>query len=457
MPKNKNETVYKKSLTFLILILIGSLAFIAVAPSTYAAPATPETTTTAKGLSILNQVVGVDLAKYNATPTVNVNGSYKGVLPSENVRYTLNSNGSKLDVLNTFTNGHLQMIDVLENDGSPHVTTSAADTVEMANTFLLNYQTYSESPFYGQLASTLNKVDPSVNSTALYGNVQFKVTSSGDRTTFTWSYTSNGIDAIYKCVSLSYQNGFLKTFIDTWNLYSIGSTAVDVSKQEAEAIAMQTAKTFSWKVGSGNATFVVDKFNVTQPVVEQLVFCEAGNAIGARSNDPLMLYPMWRIGVGLDKFYPGNVYGIYVDVWADTKQVRGVQEVFSTLPPPAGEVATLAESSTEMANNQTANIQMSSSSFLGTWIVCPVFVVFIVGIIFLWLFKKKNASLFHQLSKPPFFKIKGAFLCLLICSAAFAALLPTVQTAKGSAYAEIWSDSSDGSNNTLLIPYDNQK
>jgi hypothetical protein len=47
-----------------------------------------------------------------------------------------------------------------------------------------------------------------------------------------------------------------------------------------------------------------------------------------------MLYPMWRIGIALDKFYPGNVYGIYIDIWADTKEVRHIKEVFATLDHP---------------------------------------------------------------------------------------------------------------------------
>ena len=62
----------------------------------------------------------------------------------------------------------------------------------------------------------------------------------------------------------------------------------------------------------------------------------AGNASNARSSDPLTLYPMWGIGVGLDKWYPGNAYGIGVDIWADTEKIRDKEAEFSTLPPPAG-------------------------------------------------------------------------------------------------------------------------
>jgi len=43
--------------------------------------------------------------------------------------------------------------------------------------------------------------------------------------------------------------------------------------------------------------------------------------------DPLTLYPLWRIRLYLDKLYPGNVYGIYVMLWADTGEIYKVQEM----------------------------------------------------------------------------------------------------------------------------------
>ena len=448
-------------LLFLAMLIIPFISLPKVLAAESSAPASEafaeqnislpsQSTASQKALSIMSSVVGLDVAKYNASQTVDSNGSYLGVLPAEIVRYTLNSNGSKLDVMDTFANGSLQMIDVLENNGSPQITQPATSAVGMAKAFLLNYQNYSSHTFYGQLASMLDNVNPDTNLTAISGNLKFNVTESGSSITFTWSYTSSGIDAVYKGVSLEYENGFLQNFVDTWNLYPIGSTAVNLSEAEAESIAMQNAKTYSWKVGSGNETYVVNRFNVTQPIVEQLIFCEAGNASGARSDDPLTLYPAWRIGVGLDKFYPGNVYGIYVDVWADTKQVRGAQEVFSTLPPPEGQVASIADSSTQIGNNQTSNIDASSNSLPETWIIFCVFAVLALSIIPTSLRKKNHSYWFYRLPKYRVFKVTGVILCLLILSAAFVGLLSAVQTAEGSSYAEIWSDSSNGSNGTLF-------
>jgi hypothetical protein len=262
--------------TILLTVLLISSAYAMLTPSAHAQEITAKT----KALTVINQVAGVDLTKYTANATLDVNGSYLGLLPTENIRYTLSSAGSQIKMLATFTNGSLQMIDVLENVGSPRMTAPAASVARMAQAFLLNYQSYSANSFYGQLASMLNQAAPTQNSTTTIGNLNFNITTTtgnsslGNSTTFTWSYTSNGVDADCKCVSISYENSFLKDFIDTWNLYPIGSTTVNLSEQQAETIAMSNAKTYSWTVGSGNETHLINKFNVTEPKVEQLVFCE---------------------------------------------------------------------------------------------------------------------------------------------------------------------------------------
>ena len=166
------------------------------------------------------------------------------------------------------------------------------------------------------LVSMLNQTNQWENTTITVGNIKLDTTVISESSpieksvTFTWSYTANGVDAKYKCVSLSYKNGFLNAFIDTWNIYPIGSTSVNISEEQAQDIAMKSAKAYTWKVGSGNQTYVISNFNVTEPIIKYMVYCEVGNATNAQSDDRLTLYPMWRIGVGLDKYYPGNVYGI---------------------------------------------------------------------------------------------------------------------------------------------------
>jgi hypothetical protein len=446
MAKNSKRKLLFTSI--MLAALLASSAYAALIPNVHAA----EITNQEKGLSILSDVVGLDQTKYNATPTLKVNGPTLGALPTENIRYALESTRGHVEILQKFTNGHLQMIDVLENSDPFQMTTSPAALVGMAKAFLLNYQAYSANSFYGQLSSMLNKADATKNSTTIVGNIKFDITTTsgnsplGDSTQFTWSYTSKGITVTGKCVSLGYKDGFLKVFIDTWNLYPIGSTTVNLSEKQAEEIAMKNARTFTWTIGSGNQTIVINNFNVTKPMVKELMFCEAGNASNARDSNQLALYPMWRVGVGLDKFYPGNVYGIYVDIWADTGQIRGIHEVFSTLPPPAGaEVATLAESSISTVDNQAPASATMSNMFSAVWMVLAAFAVFTMGAVPVWLNRKKTL---HSLRLPKLDKIGGAWLCLLIGSVALVALASAVPTVN-AACANIWGNSSDGSNGTL--------
>lgn len=87
--------------------------------------------------------------------------------------------------------------------------------------------------------------------------------------------------------------------------------------------------------------FVAANVNESNIRWMSLIFdCSLG-ASNTRSKDSLALYPVWSVGVALDKWY-GQLYGIQVDIWADTGQVRVVQEAWSTLPPP-DEISTANE------------------------------------------------------------------------------------------------------------------
>lgn len=377
-----------------------------------------------KGLSILSNVVGVDTGKYSINSGEYAEDTYIGVVPQENVRYTLEANGSKLDMLYTFANGNLRMIHVLESEGSPLLTKTATrsgqvlgnktlqvvDVQATAENFLNSYQSQSGKQFYGKLVTMLKDIDASKNATKIVDNVKLEVNStSHDSITFRWLYTSNGIDAPSKCVALSYKNGFLKYFIDNWDLYKIGSTDINLSEEEAIGLAMNSARAFSWKIGSDNSTVSVKNFTVSNAMIWETIFYSNLYADNLRNEDPLMLYPMRHVWVSLDKFYPGNVYGIEVYIWADTKSVCQVKERFSTLDPPANLVATAEDYTIEPLTNQVSTGSVNLNSMTPMWIALPAFVTLMIGIIPVILVKRRNLPK-HS------FKTGGIVLCLLIAS-----------------------------------------
>ena len=296
-------------ITVLLIALLSASAYAARTSNVHAA----EPTLQEKGLTVLNNVVGIDLAEYTAVPKDFASDSYFGVLPQEKVDYTLESAESRLNVLCTFTSGKLHILQVREHEGSLRLTKSVVNKLEMAKGFLESYETYTGKPFYGELNAMLGNVVAGENLTAFSGDKKLEVKAAGDQASFRWTYTHHGVGCVDKCVVLAYANGFLKYFVDTWDLYRVGNTAINLSEEEAVAIAMEQAKAFSWKVGEGDDTFEVKDFNVTTAKVTRLSFCSSLHADKPRGNDLLTLFPMWRIGVGLDKFYLGNVYGIYVD------------------------------------------------------------------------------------------------------------------------------------------------
>ena len=137
--KRKMTNISKRKLLFtalLIAFLSISSAYAVLIPTVHAA----ELTSLQKGEIISKDVVGLDLTKYAKTAQESPPDSYLGVLPQENIRYTLSSNGSKVDIRYTFANGNLRILHVLETKGSPQMTKTAASTLANAKDFLSSYQ-----------------------------------------------------------------------------------------------------------------------------------------------------------------------------------------------------------------------------------------------------------------------------------------------------------------------------
>ncbi len=403
----------KKNKPFFVSVLLALLVLSSVYMSTM--PSVNATTVTIqdKGLRILSDVLNIDTPKYSLTMRECPQDSYLGI-PQENTRYYLESNQSSLDMMYTYCNGKLRMIDVLETNGSPITTKSSFNEIELSKNFLANYQTYSGNCFYGELKSMLQSVDKT-NSTTTAKNIKLTVTETDTGTTFSWIYSQDGVDASDKCVVLGYKMGTLKLFIDNWDLYTVGNPNINLSKDEAIEIAIENAANYSWQVGADKDAYKIVNFTLAEIATTQLVFCNSLEANkNQHSQDPSMLFPMWRIGIALDKFYPGNVYGIYVDIWADTKEVRHIKEIFSTIDPPTDKVASFNESAIPI-NIQTTDAAQSTSIILQCAI--PILALAAISTIPFWLIKRNK-----HISKQRSFKLGGLILCFLIVSTMFISL-----------------------------------
>jgi hypothetical protein len=217
--------------TIILTILLISSAYMTFLPSAQATQPTEQ-----QGIYLLNNIVGINLANYTvaakeAMPSQQK--SFMGVLPQDTIAYNLTSTSSKEYDLCTFINGSLQMIYRIQNQGIPCMTAAAAKTndIDAANGFLSNYQTYTGNSLFGQLKSSLTNVDGKKNSTVTLGDKVLEATFWNDTSNFKWYYTANGATAPYsKFISIGVINGSLAYFINNWDLYSVGSNTVSLSK-----------------------------------------------------------------------------------------------------------------------------------------------------------------------------------------------------------------------------------
>ena len=428
-------------------MLLSSIAYAIIVPSASAAQATVQE----KGSSILSNVISVDTAKYTIKPQKYPQDSYLGVVSQENVRYTLNANESKIDMLLTFANGNLRMIHVLESQGKPYLTKSiiqevqlenttvhVVNTVETAKVFLSNYETYISKSLYNGLSAMLDDVDANQNLTKISGNVKLEVSVSNDLTVFKWMYSMGGVDAPSKLVALGYKNGFLKYFIDNWDLYKIGSTTVNLSEKEAIDIAIGQANSFSWNMSTeDNNAVKITNFKVTGAMIWKTVFASNLESEVPRSADPLVLYPVRHVWVSLDKFYPGNVYGIEVFLWADTKEVASINERFSTLDPPVDLAASVDDYAIQTSGEQSVN-GVDYNFLLMSWVSFPLFAGVMLGFFPVWLLLNGKKNLPKRLCK-----IGGILFCVLVSSTIVFAPISMV-SAEPTRGALIFGSRSDG-------------
>jgi hypothetical protein len=303
----------------------------------------------------------------------------------------------------------------------------------LAYGFLSNYQTYSANPLFGKLKSTLNTVASGKNLTKTLGNIVLETIAKDDYTNFKWYYSANGAVAPYsKFITLCFKDGFLSFFVDNWQFYNVGSTTVNLSEKEAVAIALEAAKAHFWSLKLEADALDARNFNESNVRWTSLLFDNSLDASKTRSEDPLELYPVWRVGIALNKWY-GQMYGIQVDIWADTKEVRSVQEAWSTMPPPE-------DAPTANVDNQASVVSEAKPS-LAMLVALPALAAAAAGTALVWMSRKRKAC-YYSLLRPRVVKTGGILLCVLISSMTLLASIATVNAT--TRVGVVWGSESTG-------------
>ncbi|MDR0373924.1 MAG: hypothetical protein LBI79_10355 [Nitrososphaerota archaeon] len=160
------------------------------------------------------------------------------------------------------------------------------------------------------------------------------------------------------------------------------------------------------------------------------------DADNTRGEYPLVLYPVWQFGIALDKWY-GYMYGVEVNVWADTGEVRRVHEAWSSILPEE-EHAFFAGVSEQNSGVFEASLSLT---VLGMFSVC---VVMVLGFAVVCMGSTKKLP-YTGLFKRHGFKIGGLVLCVILSSTMFLGALETASAATRGAV--VWGSESAGAIN----------
>ncbi|MEM2082061.1 MAG: hypothetical protein QXP44_02915 [Candidatus Bathyarchaeia archaeon] len=274
-----------------------------------------------KAIDFIKNVLPIDSSKYNITlrnygaPELPDIGYYKqSPIEQEIFTYSLKSKDSALDVICAFSNKILTIGSMYVVEGSVISDRQYSNLLDAAKDFLKKYQAYSKLDST-EMINMLSNVDPSKNATVTSGVLKLTVTHQdlsgtwfGDSVDFRWVQTFNGCD--YLAVDLAFRDGVFSNIIDHRQLYSIGNTAVNISKEQAVKIAMEYVKNYSYEIAEG---VWISDFNVTEErTVANLV---------PTVREANVLYPYWSITLYLNQTYPGSVTSLLLGIWADSGEV----------------------------------------------------------------------------------------------------------------------------------------
>jgi hypothetical protein len=346
--------------SLIIVALLFSLLVTAALPFTQVSKAySTELTGQEKALSFLRDVVGLDMTKYSVTLLGNGTEypSELGGLSEESLNFELTyANESQLGAIFLIRNGTLSYYKLYVFKGSAlYAQPLSGSNLDTSKDILQRYQNYIGTAQYLQsMKDMLNTLTELQNMTSSLGNIKFEASVTGDSAQLTWSDSPNGIYNAGKSVSLRISNGHLTGFWDRWNLYRIGSSSVNVSREEAISIARERAKNYQLFMNVGglsNGTLVSVPFNIlTYPV---------NTSLSMVAREPLTLYPFWQVWLWFDKPVH-NTYGLAVSMWADTGEFVRISQVGTY--GSTGETSTAPSDSSSSPSSSSSSPTQSSTS-----------------------------------------------------------------------------------------------
>jgi DNA-binding transcriptional ArsR family regulator len=238
-----------------------------------------------------------------------------GGVAEEVIQYSLTSSRSNLNINFRFRSNHFSRYELDMIESSPIFVQIQPDAVlQNAKGILARYKAYSGDAYLTNMSNLLDAVNATENTSVTQGNMKLQITVSGGTVSFLWMYTQDGIDYQAKGLQMTFQNNVLTTMTDGYFLFTIGSTGLTTSRQQAIDIAKNYVTTLTWTIeGQQVSHFSVED----QPYSVQLVPHTRGNSVA--------LIPYWYVEMSLTATYAGGINEVAIGIYADTGKVSDVQ------------------------------------------------------------------------------------------------------------------------------------
>ncbi|MCL2134131.1 MAG: hypothetical protein FWH37_01030 [Candidatus Bathyarchaeota archaeon] len=356
-----------KQLTKILVSILVTLLFTSFI--TISSTVADRTINQEKALDFMENVLSIDLSKYDIDIIMDSTRDSSIRRDDDNrkindMRYELKTENSNVRINFCFENDIFENYFIGSEDKQVITTKQYTNQHDAVKDFLERYQFYTNIDSK-KFITMIDKVDFTINSTTISGDTKLVVTSSVfwevRQTRLRWTHTVSGVD--YNVLELIVEeDGFVSYLIDTWVLYTVGDTSINVSREQAIDIAIENMYLYAYDMYDGE---VVKDFKVHRDnVVTQLY--------SAPKDVAYELRPYWKVELILDEVYSGNVFGISVFIWAGT-----------------GEVISWGN----MASGGVYDIEDNSFSDVGspdnTWVIVAIVVVVFMALVIGVLFKKR--------------------------------------------------------------------
>ena len=270
-----------------------------------------------KVANFLQNVTQIDTTNYTISLLSNTMKwqTYIGGVAEEEIFYSLTSTKSNLNMNFRFRNNHFSLYQLNMIESSPiFAEIQPNDVIQNVKGILARYKTYSGDTYLTNMSNLLEAVNATQNIAVVQGNMKLQITVSGGKDTFLWMYTQDGVDFQAKGLQMVLQNNVLTSMTDGYFLFTIGTTNLATSRQQAIDIAQNYVQTLTWTIEGQQ----VSHFSVEgQPFSVQLVPHTRGDSVA--------LIPYWYVEMKLTATYSGGLNTVTVGIYADTGKVSDVQ------------------------------------------------------------------------------------------------------------------------------------